>query len=131
MEKREAALKAAFMRELEDQLPYFVVQLFASAGSPDRSITGNRVTTHWEGKHGTPGFVSHGIQELFCMRLALQGHCRYVLWQETASGKDQRTLIVHPKMMHERRGSVVTPEAWQIGYDMRWLVTQVRKAHGL
>ncbi len=131
MPKREAELKRAFTREMRKQLPHFIMQLFASAGSPDRSITGDGCTTHWEFKHGTPDFVSHGDQELMCMRLAAQGHCRYVVWQEQKNGAKRRTMIVHPRIVWERSDWNIIPEVWSPGYDMQWLVNQIREAHGL
>lgn len=129
MSKREAELKAMFTRELKRQLPRFIVQLFSSANSPDRSITGNGRTTHWEFKHGTPDFESPGGQTLFCARLAAQGHCRYVIWQEDARGGVPRTLIVHPKMVLGRDSPNIVAEDFCIDYDMRWLVEQVKRAH--
>lgn len=131
MSKREGELKSALTRELKSQLPTFIVQYFASAGSPDRSITGAGVTTHWEFKHGTPDFASPGDQELMCMRLAAGGHCRYVVWQESRRGTGQRTMIIHPREVFNRTSWTFTPEAWTTGYDHRWLVAQIAKVHGL
>jgi hypothetical protein len=129
MEKREAELKAAFTQEMKQRLPAYVMLAFATAGAPDRSITGHGRTTHWEFKHATPDFQSDGLQELLCMRLAWMGHCRYVIWQESRNGDQQRTLIVHPRKVHEREGWNLEAEAWCIGFNHRWLVEQVRKAH--
>lgn len=127
--KREGELKSAFTAELKRQCPTFIVQYFASSGSPDRSITGHGRTTHWEFKHGTPDFVSLGDQELTCMRLAVQGHCRYVVWQENRLGQAKRTMILQPRQVAERKGWTFTPEVFCVGFDHRWLVEQVWKAH--
>lgn len=129
--KREGELKQAFTKELKRQLPHFLVQMFSTNGSPDRSITGNNRTTHWEFKHGTPDFESPGDQELMCMRLAVQGHCRYVVWQESSKGIGQRTMIVHPRNIYARTGWALDPEDWCTGYNHRWLVDKVCKAHGV
>lgn len=128
--KREAELKAAFGRELARLRPEFVVLTYATAGAPDRSITGCGVTTHWEFKHATPGFRSPGLQELTCMRLAVQGACRYVIWYESASGQDKRTLIVHPQRFSERRPTgIFDIEASCVGFDVGWLAHYVVNFH--
>lgn len=127
MEKREAELKAAWRRAMKLHLPGFLLLQYATPGAPDTEVVGLGVTTRWEFKHGTPDFCSPGLQELVCMRLAAADHCRYVLWTERRG--IQRTLIVHPKAMHERDGWEPGAEAWCHGFDVRWLVEYVRKAH--
>lgn len=129
MEKREAELKARWRREMARRLPGFLLLQYATLGAPDREVVGLGVTTRWEFKHGTPDFCSPGSQELCCMRLAAAGHCRYVVWQENADGTGKRTSIVHPKKMHDREGWSPEAETWCSGFDMRWLVEQMRKAH--
>ena len=129
--KREGELKAAAMDELSTQCPTFLVLLQATAGAPDRAIVGNGKTSWLEFKHATPEFESPGNQELMCMRLALQGYCRYVIWQEGARGYGQRTLIVHPREVHQRTSWKVIPEVYCMGYDHRWLVRFIQKVHGL
>jgi hypothetical protein len=124
--KRESDLKAAFGRELARQLPNFVVLAYATAGAPDRSIVGNGVQTNWEMKHAEPGCSLPGRQCLIAMRMAEQGHCRYVIWHEARLGS--RTLIVHPREAHDGAGSFRF-EASCEGFNHRWLVEQVRKAH--
>ncbi len=128
MSKREAALKSAWMRELDRQCPHYHVLRYATAGAPDRSIVGDGFQSNWEAKHATPYFSSRDNQELFCARLAAASHCRYVFWRETTKGTGKQTLIVHPRCVLD--GSL-TPEAWTSGYDHRWLVQQVKKAHGM
>jgi hypothetical protein len=119
------------MAELRLQCPTFLVLLQATAGAADRAIVGNGATTWWEFKHATPTFDSPGNQELMCMRLALQGYCRYVIWQEARSGYGRRTLIVHPREVHTRASWKVVPEAFCVGYDHRWLVRYIQKVHRL
>ncbi len=127
--KQEARLKAAVTKELKRQEPGIVIQHFATRGSPDRSLTHGGITTHWEFKHGTPNFQSPGDQELMCMRLAAAGHCRYVLWMEDKKSGLKMTIIAHPRDVHERTSWWVLPESWGVGFDIPWLVKQMRLAH--
>lgn len=129
MSQREGELKSQFSTQMKLVLPEYIVQHFATAGSPDRSITGGGRTTHWEFKHGVPNFDCKGDQLLMCRRLNVQGHCRYVVWQEGGTGLGPRTLIVTPQAIHQRIGWTVKAEAICDGYNMSWLVEQVRKAH--
>lgn len=124
--KREAELKSALFAELERQLPRFYTLLYATAAAPDRSIVGGGRQTNWEFKHCTPSFVSHGNQELMCMRLAEAGYCRYVMWWESATGVGQRTMVVHPRAVHDRS---LVPEAWAAGFDHQWLVKFIKQVH--
>lgn len=126
MPKREAELKAETMRQLRNATNFVILE-YATAGAPDRAIIGNGVTTNWEFKHGTPDFESPGIQELTCMRLAAQGHCRYIIWQESPPC----TLIVHPNHVHNRTGWRLEAEARCNGFSIGWLVTQIKQAHQL
>ncbi len=64
------------------------------------------------------------------MRLAVaSGACWYVIWQEDAKGFGQRTLIVHPKIVHERISWRVIPEAFTTGFDHGWLVDYIYQRH--
>ena len=136
--KREAELKGLFVAELRRQLPGFILLQYATAGAPDREVIGQGRTSRWEFKHATPHFDSPGLQELTCTRLASAGHCRYIIWCESPQGNQQRTMIVGPSQLWSRRkeaqqGAVdarsLIPEAWCSGYNMAWLVEQVRKVH--
>ena len=129
MPKREGELKSKFGQELKHQLPGFYLLQYATNGAPDREVIGAGITTRWEMKHATPDFESPDDQELMCCRLAVAGHCRYIIWYEHRSV--QRTMIVHPLKIKNRAGWNLDPEAWCVGFDMRWLVEQMRKAHGL
>jgi hypothetical protein len=125
--KYEAELKSLFYAELKRQLPGFYVLQYATNGAPDRSIVGSGRQTNWEGKHATPDFKSPADQELLCCRLAYAAHCRYIIWYE--HGEVQKTMIVHPMKVMHRRGRDLEAESWCVGFDMRWLVEQVRRAH--
>lgn len=127
MSKREGELKSLFGAEFKRQLTGFYMLHYATAGAPDRTIVGAGRQTNWEMKHGTPDFVSPGNQELLCCRLAQVAHCRYVVWYEHRGR--QKTMIVHPEQIRCRTNWQVTPEASCTGFDMRWLVEQIRKAH--
>lgn len=128
--KREAALKAAFFKELKAQCPSYYVLGYSTAGAPDKSIVGGGRQTNWEYKHATPDFVSHENQELFCTRMAMVSHCRYVFWWESSGGTGKRTMIVHPVKVLRREGNHLTPEAWTSGFDHEWLVEQIKRVHG-
>lgn len=154
--KREGELKSLFGEELKRQAPGFLVLQYATNGAPDRSVVGNGRQTNWEAKHATPDFRSPGDQELMCCRLAVQGHCRYVIWLELpARCKDcgatsmsttcnvsgfacipsesiKKTVIAHPSEVFQKQGKgrFIRPIEWCVGFDMRWLVAQVLKEHG-
>lgn len=126
--KREGELKAAWAREMRQQLPQFYIFQIMTAGWPDRGVVGNSRTTFWEFKHATPDFDSPGNQQLFCRRLAAHAYCRYVVWWESVHGLGHRTMIVHPRHVHD--GSLL-PESSTTGFDHRWLVEKMREAHRL
>lgn len=97
MPHREAELKSALFKQLLKMEPSFLVLQLATAGCPDREVIGNKRTSYYECKHGTPIFQSLGNQKLICQRFANQGfHCRYILWIEDRDGSNQHTRIVHP-----------------------------------
>lgn len=132
--KREEELRARLMAEIRKYLRHFVCfrhEDIRTSGVPDIEINGNRVTTHWETKHGTPKFESSGIQELTNQRLARQTHSRYIIWQEGIDGF-QRTLIVHPDdVKHRQSFETLIPERVALGFDMYWLVLEIARAHGV
>ena len=125
--KREGELKSQFAAELKRQLPGFYLLQYSTNGAPDREIVGAGRSTRWEMKHGTPDFLSPGDQELMCCRLAVAAHCKYVIWQDIRG--IQRTLIVRPRDVKERTSWLLDAEASCSGFNMRWLVEQVRIAH--
>lgn len=125
--KREAELKRKFTAELKRQLPQFYMLQYVTNGAPDRSIVGGGRQTNWEAKHATPTFKSPGDQELLCSRMAIASHCRYIIWWER--GAIQKTMIVHPREVTHRTSWDLVPEAFCIGFDMKWLVEQIRRAH--
>lgn len=130
-EKYEGKLKSAFGAELKKQLPNFLSLMFATRGAADRVIVGNGISTFWEFKHGTPDFDTPGDQLLMCMRLNVQGRCRFVIWEEQESGVGKRTMIVKPRDIYDarRNGTKFVPESWTTGFNHRWLVDQIKIAH--
>jgi hypothetical protein len=127
--KREAELKSLFAKELRRQLPGFYLLAYATNGAPDRSIVGAGRQTNWECKHGDPSFLSPADQELMCARIAQASHCRYIIWH--AHRGIEKTMIVHPLKVMNRVSWNLEAEAWCTGFDMRWLVNQIREAHGV
>ena len=133
--KREGALKAKLLERVRLRLPKFVAfahQDVQTAGIADVSLTGNKLTSWWEAKHGTPDFDSPGIQELRCMQLAINGFCcRYIIWHED---KDvQRTLIVHPSDVHYRPDwkFVGNAERECFGFNHDFVVDYMAHVHGV
>lgn len=135
--KREAALKAAFTKELLSQQPTWLSLLQQTAGAPDRAIVGNSTTSWWEFKHATPDFRSPGLQELMCLRIAQHAPCFYVIWRERADGMGKETCIVLPERVHAVRqrtsglksAHLCVPIKSCAGYNMKWLVAQVLDVH--
>ena len=127
--KREGELKSLFAKELKRQLPGFYMLQYSTNGAPDRSIVGAGRQSNWEAKHGCPDFISPADQELMCARMAQAAHCRYIIWHEARD--IQKTMIVHPLKVMNRVSWNLEAEAWCVGFDMRWLVNEVRKAHGI
>jgi hypothetical protein len=130
-EKYEGKLKSAFGAELKKQLPNFLTLMFATRAASDRLIVGNGVSTFWEFKHGTPDFDVPGDQLLMCMRLDVQGRCRFVIWEEQATGIGKRTMIVKPREVYEARkaGRQPLPEIWTTGFNHKWLVDHIKTLH--
>lgn len=131
--KREAELKSQLFAELEEQYPGFLVLQYLTNGAPDRTIIGVGKQTNWEFKHGTPDFETPLLQALCCARIEIKSHCRYVIWHELRGIK--RTMIVRPRVIHARcidsNRVALEAEAWCTGFDHKWLVKEIVKAHGI
>jgi hypothetical protein len=123
----ETTLKSALVTLLRKAFPGYVIfrhedrHLF---GVPDISVTGNGVTSWWEGKFADPTFLSQGIQELTMLRLANQAYARYIIWELATDGV-KRTLLVQPKQMSEWKST----KEFASGFNHSWVVDQVRKVH--
>lgn len=126
----ESVLTAKFLCEFRERSPSAVVIKHSdsiTSGVPDISITLGGLTSWWEAKFAKPSCASKLVQELMLARLAATGFARYIVWCSRA-GVD-KTLIVHPRKVMERTSWDLEAEAWCLGFDMKWLVTEVLKAH--
>ena len=121
----ESQITSRLLKQLRDDLTGAVVFKHndrITSGIPDFSVTCSNRTSWWECKLADPQFCGQGLQELMMLRLAAAGYARYVVWEQRRGL--ERTLIVHPKHIGD-----LMPEAWCVGFDHRWLVEQIRKAH--
>ena len=123
----EASLKTEWVKTLRQELRGYVILRHEDRfihGHPDASITGNKLTSWWEGKFANPGFSYRGIQELTMLRLALAGLAFYIVWWYNKGEKF--TYIVHPNDIGKPR------ETWTRfvkGFDHQWVLEEVRKVH--
>lgn len=128
--KEENELKAKLVEKIRLDIPRAVIcahQEIRNVGWPDLEVNLAARTSHWECKHGTPNFESHGRQELTMLRLAAASfYARYIIWHSDRDGRNKRTLIVHPKYI----GSL-EPEAFCIGFDHHFVTQHMRKVHGI
>lgn len=129
MNHREARLKSALFKQLRTDAPSFLVLQLATAGAPDREVVGNKCTTYWECKHGTPRFVSHGNQQLICQRLDMQAFCRYVLWINIAG--EPYTFIVKPSDIERFTPGSDAYEETFIGYNHKAVSNYILNVHGV
>lgn len=129
--KHEASFKRSLKMAIEIALPRFEVFPLAdtSSGLPDWLIAGNGVMSMLEFKHATPTFKSRGIQVVTARRLARAGHCRYVVFWE--HGEEKRTCIIHPQSVLPGYNSIVAAELTVIGHSNEFVISYVRKVHGL
>lgn len=94
----EAMLKSALMRYLRKKHPSAVILRHEdriTAGIPDVSVTWDGSTSWWEVKYAKSRIRTRGIQELTCLRLARQGLCYYLIYEER-DAFHKRTRIVTP-----------------------------------
>lgn len=124
----ESALKSALVKTASTKLHGFVVMRHEDVrtkGIPDISFSGFGRDSWLEVKHATPRFASSGQQELQMLRLAASSyHARYLVYFEDKNGDSKRTLIVHPRHIHD-----LLPEAWTTGHDHAWVCAHLLKVH--
>lgn len=128
MGKDESGLKSALMREIKLSMPGAVAlrhEDVRTAGIPDLSLTWRGKTSWWECKHATPDFAGTGIQKLTMLRLAGAGYARYIVWHEHKDETCKQTMIVCPRNI-----GTLTTEFACVGYNHRFIVECMRKAHG-
>jgi len=89
-----------------------------TSGSPDISITWKKKDTWWELKHGEKVVWANALQQLTCRRLAANGICYVVLYEDVLSHR--RTCILTPD---EEDVEVVD------GFDHRFVLDFVRRTH--
>lgn len=89
-----------------------------TSGSPDVSITWKKKDTWWEFKHGPKVHWANALQQLTCRRLATNGIC-YVILYEDIKGV--------------RRTCILTPDEVLVefthGFDHRFVLDFVRRTH--
>lgn len=122
MSKREASLKSSLRDAFKSTIPMAVVLRHEdrfTAGIPDFSVTAAKRTVWLEVKHGTPDFDSPGVQELMCTRLARNGYCWYVVYEER--NLQLKTLIIEPRKIATRE-----PQEWCEGFDHQFVANFVR-----
>lgn len=119
-------------RQLEEKLkpllPGFVIFKHsdrARIGIPDFSIIGRNFTSWWEVKLADPDFDSVGIQELTCLRLAVAGYCRYIIFDYSVPAHPT-TSIVHPKDLKNWKRA---REKMSVGLAYHMLSQHIRSIH--
>src|SRR5215831_14767698 len=66
-----------------------------NTGYPDFTVTWAHMTSWWEVKLWDEGpFESPELQEIMCKRLASQGYCRYVIYEQRRTVR--RVIVAHP-----------------------------------
>lgn len=95
-----------------------------NSGYPDVTNTWQQMTSWWEVKFWDNGeFESPEIQHLTCRRLAAQGTCNYVVYEQ--KGPHRRVLIVRPDMLSHWQDS---PDFTQ-GFNHLWVAKFIRLIH--
>lgn len=131
IEKIEGELKSKQSDAIRDIMPGFVLQLhqqIRGKGTPDMSLDGLARTSWWELKHGTPKFLSPGIQEVTCCRLAAASFCRYIIYFD--NGHRKETQIVRPVDVRDRLdfNSIRVEYSWP-GFDFGAVAYFMRQIH--
>lgn len=117
-------------KRLKELLPGFIVMKHSDrskSGWPDFSIVGMGTCSQWEVKVADPTFDSPGIQELTCMRLAVAGYCRYVIF-DLRHSSNPNTLIIHPKDLKEWYKPEHV-ERFSVGLAFSMIAEHIRTAH--
>lgn len=94
------------------------------SGVPDLSVTWNKFTSWWELKfYDDRPFKSPGIQRLTCRKLALNGICRYIIYERR--GDMERTNFVRPLDLD----LWTTENEWNKGFNHVWVAQKIRAIH--
>lgn len=124
----EATLKGALVKLVRQKYPSYVVERTEDKfthGTPDLSITGNKINSRWEVKYANPHFKVKGIQELTMRRLAYAGYAFFLIYWESRSG-ERRTIIVDPEHINlpvEQHGNYIK------GFDHHWVAGNIHEVH--
>jgi hypothetical protein len=93
---------------------------------PDMTVSWEKFTSWWEIKfYNEEPFKSPEGQEIKCQRLARQGVCYYIIYEERRA--QRRTLIVHP----DEIGAWTTAVNATPGFDHIWVSHFIRQTHQL
>lgn len=136
--KRESALRSAFMEKLTEVAPLAIALRHEDVrrnAVPDMSFTLHGNTSWCEFKHGTPEFESRGDQELMMQRLSERGFAAYyIIWLEsTEEGK--HTYLVHPfqiirfKEARDHHTRNIYSALSMKGFDHSWAANRVVHIH--
>lgn len=126
-------------KELKDQLvhclritiPMAVVLRLEdknTAGIPDVIVTYYGHTVWVEVKYANPYVRGRGLQKLTCRRLATQGICWYLIYEEIKGYR--RTLFVEPKHVVENSVNETPDECVAPGFDHEFAVRFIRRLCG-
>ena len=124
----EAQLKSALGVACAEVMPGCVYQRHENRpgirkGQPDASVVWGGATTWLEVKYANPKCKVYDIQVVECRRLARQGECLFVVYQEATRTRERETFLVHPE-------DIVFPERWTRkaqGFDHRWVASMIKE----
>lgn len=126
----EKDLKDALVGTIRNKIPAAVVLRHEdknTAGIPDISVTYFGKTVWLEVKYAHPYVIGGGLQKLTCRRLAVQGICRYVIYEENKLNK--RTVILHPQDIVVKLAEV-PDECMSPGFNHEFVVQFIRRLCG-
>lgn len=95
-----------------------------NAGYPDFTVTWKWITSWWEVKfYDDMAFKSPKVQEIQCQKLATQGVCNYIIFEQRRGVR--RTLIVAPKEIERWDQSA----DFAPGFNHAWVARYIALAH--
>lgn len=125
----EKDLKDALVHTMRTTVPWAVVfrhEDTNTAGIPDIAFTYKGKTIWLEVKYANPYIRSRGLQDLTCLRLASQGFCWHIIYQENKG--ERRTIIAQPK--HVVEAQIFPDECMAPGFDHEFVVHFIRRICG-
>ena len=127
----EKELKDQVVRYLRATIPMAVVLRLEdknTAGIPDIIITYHGHTVWVEVKYANPYVRGRGLQKLTCRRLATQGICWYLIYEERNGYR--RTMFVEPKHVVEGSVNEAPDECVSPGFNHEFAVKFIRRQCG-